>query len=267
MLESLEHLENAFVTLTYAEDTLPDHMSLEPATLQRFMKRLRERIAPKRLRFFAVGEYGDKSDRPHYHALLFGFPTCVRGRSCYSKFRTSCCSVCDLVRDVWGLGHVGLGTVTTESVAYTCGYVVKNMRRFDDARLNGKHPEFARMSLKPGIGHSAMWNVADILMKWNKEDDDRGDVPRGLRHGSKVMPYGRYLRRALRQMVGKDAAAPEGSFTDEEVSLLFEAACANTPKGGEIRRTVFKNALIDASAQRVLNMEARAKLWKRRVVI
>lgn len=264
MLESLCHLENAFVTLTYADDTLPEDMSLEPVTLQRFLKRLRSAIEPKRVRFFAVGEYGDATERPHYHVLLFGFPTCVRGRSIYSKFRPTCCSVCDRIRDIWGFGHVGLGTVTLESVAYTCGYVVKNMRRTDDIRLKGRHPEFSRMSLKPGIGYHAMWDVADVLMKYNLEERENGDVPAGLRHARKIMPYGRYLRGTLREMVGKDRSAPEGSYSDEEMCALFEAACRATPQGGEVRRTAFKNALIDAGAQRVLNMEARMKIRKGR---
>lgn len=219
------------------------------------------------MRFFAVGEYGDKSERPHYHVILFGFPTCVRSRSVYSKFRPDCCSVCDLVRDVWGYGHVGLGTVTTESVAYVCGYVVKNMRRFDDVRLNGRHPEFSRMSLRPGLGYHALWEVADVLMKYALEDSDSGDVPRGDRTGSRILPYGRYLRRTLRAMVGKDEAAPEGSWQDAEMQLLYEAAKLCAPQGGDVRKAVFKNALIDAGAQRVLNMEARRKVFKQRRVL
>jgi hypothetical protein len=37
------------------------------------MKRLRKKIQPLKIRFFHCGEYGDKTRRPHYHALIFGY--------------------------------------------------------------------------------------------------------------------------------------------------------------------------------------------------
>lgn len=36
------------------------------------MKVVRRRFPDDRIRFFAAGEYGDKTFRPHYHAILFG---------------------------------------------------------------------------------------------------------------------------------------------------------------------------------------------------
>ena len=37
------------------------------------MKRLRKKLHPLKIRFFHCGEYGDKTRRPHYHALIFGY--------------------------------------------------------------------------------------------------------------------------------------------------------------------------------------------------
>jgi hypothetical protein len=34
---------------------------------------LRKKISPLKIRFFHCGEYGDKTRRPHYHALIFGY--------------------------------------------------------------------------------------------------------------------------------------------------------------------------------------------------
>lgn len=211
MLETLCHSDNAFVTLTYADDMLPSDLSLDPVILRNFLKRLRARIEPRRIRFYAVGEYGANGSReinPHYHVILFGYPTCLRGRSVYSKLRVNCCSQCDLIRDVWGVGFISLGTVTMQSAGYCCEYITKNMRRTDDARLEGRWPEFARMSLRPGLGYNAMWEPADTLMRYDLEKRD-GDVPVGGRIGKRISPYGRYLRQQLRKMVGKDAKAPD----------------------------------------------------------
>ena len=61
----------SFVTLTYDDTKLPANQTLVKAHLQNFMKRLRKRIEPEKLRYYAVGEYGDKTQRPHYHMILF----------------------------------------------------------------------------------------------------------------------------------------------------------------------------------------------------
>ena len=82
MLEATQHAESTFVTLTYSEQSLPKLPlvgGLLP-TLQRkdvvgFLKRLRTNVSPVKFRFFGCGEYGEQTERPHYHLLLFGLPT------------------------------------------------------------------------------------------------------------------------------------------------------------------------------------------------
>ena len=36
-------------------------------------KRLRDRVGYGRFRFYACGEYGETTNRPHYHAILFNY--------------------------------------------------------------------------------------------------------------------------------------------------------------------------------------------------
>lgn len=125
MLESYEHPASAFVTLTFKPECCPD--GLQKKDVQDFIKRLREAIEPRKIRYYAVGEYGDKTQRPHYHLVLFGVsPT--EG---------------ELISSVWDRGFVCVGTVTTGSLAYTLGYVIKKMTKKGDKRLDGRPPEFA----------------------------------------------------------------------------------------------------------------------------
>ena len=70
--EAQMYEDNAFITLTYSEQNVPPDGFLEKQHFQKFMKRLRRHFAPKTIRFYMCGEYGEEFGRPHYHALLFG---------------------------------------------------------------------------------------------------------------------------------------------------------------------------------------------------
>lgn len=216
ILECLHHDGSSFVTLTYDDDHLPEGGTLVPRDPQLFIKRLRKLVHPIKLRYYLVGEYGDRTFRPHYHLALFGVPP--------SAFQA--------VADAWSLdgkaiGHVVVGSLTFESAGYVAGYVTKKMTAKDDPRLEGRHPEFARMSLRPGIGAYAMNEVADMLFTKAgcAELARTGDVPAVLKHGGRSMPLGRYLRRLLREKVG----IPEMGFDSpacqtqrEELSFLLQ---------------------------------------------
>lgn len=136
------------------------------------------------------------------------------------------------------------------------------MTRNDDTRLEGRAPEFARMSLKPGIGADAMHDVASVLL-YLEEFSPSGDVPRHLTHGEKDFPLSRYLRRKLRTYVGKAEACPPEVLEQiaQELSPMWDAA-AVLPALAGIRQTAFKNALIDADNQRVANMLSRQSIFK-----
>lgn len=262
MLESLCHKHNSFVTLTYNDESLPRDEGipvLRTKHMQDWLKRLRERIDFK-IRYYGVGEYGDKSDRPHYHILLFGFPTCVRSRTLRKALSSEpiaadCCDICRLVHSTWGFGNVDLGTVTSDSAAYVADYTIKRMTAFDDVRLNGRTPEFCRMSLRPGIGADAMWDVASDLLRYGLEDDL--DVPVSLAHGKSNLPLGRYLRNRLRLAIGKDGGTPEKAMESmaEEMRPLREAAF-NTSSS-------FASAVVNAGDQRVRNINARNAIYRK----
>lgn len=243
MLESLVHPAASFLTLTYKEE--PIGGTLVPRDAQLFLKRLRKNMgaAPGSLRYFIVGEYGDHTQRPHYHAALFGL-----GPESH-----------DLVSKSWGLGFVKLGTLTYDSACYVAGYVTKKMTSHDDIRLNGRHPEFARMSLRPGLGAVAVSDVAEALSNRQGWDhiDAEGDVPSVLMHGSKRYPLGRYLRQKLRLEMGLDKNAPENwSLTQSAEMLVVFKDYLDAGGTGSL-----KQALLEKNRQKALNMENRSKIY------
>lgn len=231
MLETLEHEgQCCFVTLTYAPNGEGGPFHLAPKDTQRWLKRFRKAHYIRhgaRVRYYLVGEYGDVTQRPHYHAALFGVAPCTGGPVISGVCR---CVTCSDVRETWGFGHIHVAELNIKTAQYLCGYVTKKMTHRDDPRLYGREPEFARMSnggrtRTGGIGAAVMWNAASELMLYNLEKH-LVDVPHALDWSGKSMPLGRYLRSKLRTYVGRNEKAPALSLVQAENQLLEMRAAA-----------------------------------------
>lgn len=259
MLEAALHGDNTFVTLTYDDDHLPKGSTLVPADLRNFLKRLRKDFEPRRLRFFAVGEYGDTTERPHYHLALFGHPNCSYGQSRYSGSNRDCCAACSAIRDAWGQGQVYLGELSDASASYVAGYVLKKMTKADDGRLNGRHPEFARMSNRPGIGADMMHEVASTLLNFNL-DETQTDVPSALRHGRRMMALGRYLHRKLRTYVGKDPDSPEAVKAENRAEMQR----LRDDQNGRPGRVSLTDVYVEENTQKLRNLASKQSLRPRK---
>ena len=160
MHEATLHTDNCFITLTYNDDNLPHDFSLDVTHFQKFMKRLRFHFAPKRIRFFHCGEYGDKFGRPHYHAIIFGldfddkvFWTTNNGFPLYRS---------KTLDELWPYGFSSIGAVTFESAAYVARYNMKkvNGKKAKEhyewihpitGQIFDRKPEYITMSRRPGI--------------------------------------------------------------------------------------------------------------------
>lgn len=288
-LEASRYRSNAFATLTYRDEVLPYTASsgsgesvfptLQPRHLQLFLKRLRKDL-PEKLRFFAVGEYGDRSERPHYHLALFNFPRCLRGQTLQSHtgryLWEQCCPVCRMVGEQWNYGSgsdqtggdIGLGELDSNRARYLGGYVTKKMTKGDDVRLYGRHPEFSRQSRggrkkgSVGIGAPVVADLARIFGKYaDPAFDDVSGVLTGAR--GKKRPLGTYLRRKFREAVGTteeviDRAAYQAWI--EQMLPLHEMAKADL-SAPSLRETIIKDSM--ASSERLKFQEELYKSRKR----
>lgn len=212
MLESRLHEASYFCTLTYDKEHLPCDMSVSIRDVQLFLKRFRELVSPVKVRYFIVGEYGDVSLRPHYHAVLFGLPAVL--------------GVKETLEKAWKMGHVHLGVLTEASASYVVSYTTKGMTGAADVRLKGRRPEFARMSLKPGIGAGAMEEFAHGLRTkaGRKFMSETGDVVSRYRSDGQHWPLGRYLRRQLRKGLGLAEGQPIEVAKSAAMDKLVELA-------------------------------------------
>ena len=150
--EAQMHENNAFLTLTYNDESLPSNGSLRIRDYQLFMKKLREEVGA--VRFLHCGEYGGLLGRPHYHACLFGQDFSYDKEIWKIVDKTPLWRSSTLDK-IWGLGYCSIGTLTFQSAAYTARYILKKMTG-DGAKAHyaGKQPEYVTMSRRPGIGHT-----------------------------------------------------------------------------------------------------------------
>lgn len=163
--EASLHEENCFLTLTYRDADLPGDLSLDKDHFQKFMKRMRKHYAPKRIRFFHCGEYGNSPyetlGRPHYHAIIFGHD--FQDKELFSNREGNKLYTSRELDLLWKKGFATVGAVTWQSAAYVARYVTKKMtgdkgdyHYYKASPVTGElfpvEPEYATMSRRPGIG-------------------------------------------------------------------------------------------------------------------
>jgi len=140
------HESASFITLTYSDSNiryLDDINSdtgecitypvLVKKDLQDYIKRVRyyqKLVTDSKIKYYAVGEYGSKTKRPHYHAIMFGVHRKVK------------------LDKIWDYGHTDVGSCTLDSIDYVTKYVVN--------KKDYKHflvPPFSCISNGIGLQH------------------------------------------------------------------------------------------------------------------
>lgn len=172
LAESLCHERSSFLTLTFSEDCLSSlssvvvfgrrFYSLEVRPFQLFIKRLRKRIAPARIRYLYCGEYGENTLRPHFHALIFGYQ--FPDLKFFKKSGSDRLYTSDLLSSLWQQGHCLTADISPSSVRYVIDYIVKG--KIDDKIMQaGVKPPFICMSRRPGIGFQFFDNHRDQILQ------------------------------------------------------------------------------------------------------
>ena len=153
MLEAQDHSSSYFLTLTYDDDHVHSNefglLTLYKKDIQDFFKRLRRRIEPDTIRFFACGEYGEHTFRPHYHAIVFGLTLDDLEPFGFSSGYPVYTS--EFISSIWKNGHVLVSSVSWDTCAYTARYVVKKANHYTNDYFHSMHvdPEFCLMSRRP----------------------------------------------------------------------------------------------------------------------
>lgn len=193
---------SAFATFTYMDKLLPRNLDGVPVLrfpdIRNGIQRLRRNVGG--LKYVLVGEYGDLTMRPHYHALIW-FDTEV-----YVE-RAIPCS--------WVYGFTHVGEISQQSIDYTLSYVLKRMQSVDDKRLGGRPPEFSRFS--HGLGAAALFDLRRCAIRG---EDGVMSLPREFRLGGLKWPVPKYLRVKLKEEGYEFIISPSESQEKAFVSAL-----------------------------------------------
>lgn len=187
LMKEYERAYNAaFITLTYNDDNLPfsenGYMTLVPKHLQDFVKRLRIHIdrnilkhGKNQIKYYGIGEYGERFFRPHYHLIVFNVPR---------RDPPIPQDVHDYISSSWSFGHVHTGDLTIASVKYVTGYIHKRSIVIDDYSNDDRVPEFSRMSKRLGdnfLTSDMVQYYKDNLLPYLKDGDVKLPLPRYYR--------------------------------------------------------------------------------------
>lgn len=175
MICELQYHETAsFITLTYDDNHVPLtdnlHMSLRKDDFQKFMKRLRKRLPDLHLMYYACGEYGGHTFRPHYHMILFGFYPEDAVFYKVNKFGDVMVTS-EFLSDVWGNGYVVIGEVNQKTCGYVSRYCTKKqtgISAYSTYDLLGIERPFSFSSKRPAIGRRWIDDHIDEVKDFSK---------------------------------------------------------------------------------------------------
>ncbi len=162
---------NSFITLTYRDKSecnsdqikyghyVPADYSLNKSHFQKFIKRLRKHFKQK-IRYFHCGEYGDYTQRPHYHACLFNCE--FADQAIYKADEGINTYYSKTLEKLWPYGFSTIGELNFATASYVAGYILKKVTGKQSMEEYLRSDEYGvcywvlapyvTMSLKPGIG-------------------------------------------------------------------------------------------------------------------
>ena len=133
MCEQLDHKSAIFITLTYAPEFItnvpyappPYYATLYPKDLTDFFKRLRFYLGERKFRYYACGEYGGETKRPHYHCIIFSkmpgdLKETITTKKGYKQYESQ------IIQKIWNKGIIRISKLEKPLICYITKYMLKN---------------------------------------------------------------------------------------------------------------------------------------------
>lgn len=227
-----------FITLTYDNEHVPitenNFLTINKSHVQKFFRTLRRNhdkryfnqetrrwntVRDVQIKYFAVGEYGGRFKRPHYHAIVFN--------ACVEK-----------IQSAWVHGSVHYGYVSYASVGYCMKYMSKPAK-VGKFKRDDRVKEFALQSKGLGLCY-----LTEAVKRWHRATTDRMYVNLD---GNKKAAMPRYYKQKIwnkqeQEVIGK--LTMERAYAREADRLRVHG---NIPFREEAVRAAFCKAGIEFS--------------------
>lgn len=142
--------EAFFITLTYDDE---HKKNLNKRDMQLFFKRYRKK---QKLKYFYVGELGETTRRPHYHAIIFSqLPDDLKESKTETKKGHKQYESKEIEK-IWGNGLIKISKMETPLIGYITKYMLKN---------EDKKEFVCGWSRKPPIGINTETIEKDIMKR------------------------------------------------------------------------------------------------------
>ena len=178
--EAKMHERNCFITLTYSDENLSSP-KLQYEDFQLFIKRLRKRIGndpEKRISYVVAGEYGPRTKRPHWHAIIFNYAprdlkymyTNENGDKLFSSKELD---------TLWGKNDsekrpTEVGSVTFKSAGYVARYSAKKL---DHGTEVDEFKPIFKVSSKRAVGRTWLEKYWSDVFNYGRKYSSGNEVP------------------------------------------------------------------------------------------
>lgn len=216
LLEQSSCSHSYFVTLTYSDPNRPGTLQYDHA--QKFLKRLRKPLPPESVRYFCVGEYGERLGREHWHLNIFSQEKL--------SFRFGRQHI-----EQWPSGVSFVGTLTKKSMGYVASYAQQ------------KDPPILQASRRPALGASGITRIASRIAEIYPSCQT---IPNQIRIGKSIYPLDRTMREywadAFMRAGGALGVEPEKKFYSR-----IEVVCSSLPTADDLSRYRYNDLHIERS--------------------
>ena len=233
--EGKNSLHVHFVTLTYSPEFVPLTkqllQSITKRDIQLYMKRLRKLQPHQNVKYFACGEYGSKTQRPHYHLILFNVDDEKHIENAWTQDDIAIGN-CHIINDI-----------SNGAIPYTLKYMYKK-GLVPAFQTDDREPEFRLMSQKLGLSY-----LTPAMIKYHLADP-KNRMTVKMQNGINVaMP--RYFRERLIKISGRARSVFQPEY--ESVFLTHE----NTDN---LESQIGRTKLIQKNFNRSREQQNRSKI-------
>lgn len=183
--EAKYHKKSCFITLTFDNKILLDkrqkaykyganpnfiyNINNSKKYFQNFIKRLRKHYTGTRITYYHVGEYGEKTHRPHHHALLFGIDfsedriQMPKSKSGHTQYFSKTLS------EIWACGLVSVEDINPNNIIYISQY---SLKKFKNNEENPKYKPIQSFSNRSKMSSKWVRRNPEEIIKGYIEDTD-----------------------------------------------------------------------------------------------